>query len=329
MIKRSLALLFLSALILSACAPAAKAPAASEQRQFAAPAAPEMPAAPSLDQAAGGANPYAAGNTTEAQPAPGASDTGPNRVVIKNANMSIVVDDPAQSMDKIGKMAEGMGGFVVTSNLFKTTTDRGVEVPEANITVRVPAEKLDDAMAQIKALVKNPIEDIRSEEVSGQDVTKEYTDLQSRLTNLQNAEAQLREIMASATRTEDVLAVYNQLTQVREQIEVIQGQIKYYDDSARLSAIAINLIAQASVSPLTIGGWQPAGVARDALQALVNALKFFANAGIWIVIFVLPVLVVIAIPIYVLILIIRALVRRSKAAKAAPPAPPAPPQAAA
>jgi len=324
MIKRSLALLFLSVLLLSGCASAARATQVesnSAQREQVAPAAPPLPAAPaSADET--GANPFAQGNTTVAQPTSGSSDSGTNRVVIKNANLSIVVDDPAQSMEKIVKLAEGMGGFVVTSNLFKTTTDRGVEVPEANITVRVPAEKLDDAMTQIKAMVKNPLEDIRSEEVTGQDVTKEYTDLQSRLTNLQNAEAQLREIMASATKTEDVLAVYNQLTQVREQIEVIQGQIKYYDDSARLSAIAVNLIAQASISPLTIGGWQPAGVARDALQALVNALKFFANAGIWIVLFVLPVLVVIAIPIYVLIIVIKALRRRSKAAKATPPAPP-------
>ena len=52
--------------------------------------------------------------------------------------------------------------------------------------------------------------------------------------------------MASATKTEDVMNVFNQLTQVREQIEVIKGQIKYYEESAALSAINVQIMAQRS-----------------------------------------------------------------------------------
>ena len=118
-------------------------------------------------------------------------------------------------------------------------------------------------MDQIKALVKDPKTDITSENVSGQDVTKEYVDLQSQLTNLEQAETQLQKIMDLATKTEDVMMVYNQLVQVRQQIEMIKGQMKYYEDSARLSAINVTIQAQESVAPLTIGGWQPGGVARE------------------------------------------------------------------
>jgi len=103
-----------------------------------------------------------------------------------------------------------------------------------------------------------------------------------------------------------VLAVFNQLKQVREEIEVLQGQINYYKEASRLSSISVNIQAKASVDPLTIGGWQPVGVARDAVQALINALKFLVNAVIWILIFFLPVFLVIAIPAW---LIIRAIVR--------------------
>jgi len=107
------------------------------------------------------------------------------------------------------------------------------------------------------------------------------------------------------------------LTQIREQIEVTKGQIKYYEESAAMSAVEITIQSKAAVAPLTIGSWQPAGVARDAIQALINAVKFFANAGIWIVLFFVPVIIILLIPIVILYLIIRAITRRNKAKKLA------------
>ncbi len=214
------------------------------------------------------------------------------RIVIKNANLSIVVPDPGEAMSTIALMAEDMGGFVVSSNLFQTEIEGGLEVPRGSITIRVPAERLNDALAEIEGSASRVI----SKNESGEDVTREYTDLQSRLRNLEEAETQLREILASATKTEDVLSVFNQLTQVREQIEVIQGQIQFFEQSARFSAISIELIADAAVQPLTIGRWQPVGVARDSIQALLNTLTVLANAAIWLILYLLPVLIVIAIP---------------------------------
>jgi hypothetical protein len=108
----------------------------------------------------------------------------------------------------------------------------------------------------------------------------------------QAAEDQLTEIMGSANRTEDVLAVYNQLVQVREQIEVIKGQMQYYEQSAAMSAISVDLLANAAVQPLTVGGWQPEGTAREAVQALINTLKTLGSLVIWIVIWLVPVLLV-------------------------------------
>lgn len=223
------------------------------------------------------------------------------RIVIKNASLSIVVMDPSSAMQSITDMTEGMGGFVVNSNMYKTTTDRGLEVPIANITVRVPAEKLDQAITQIKDLVNDPEIDILNEDVSGQDVTSEVTDLESRLRNLEAAEEQLLEIMDNANRTEDVITVFRELTSVREEIEVIQGQIKYYQESAQLSAISIYIQAKAALEPITIGGWQPGVEAQRALQALVDGGQFLVNMLIWIVIFVLPILAVIFLPIFFIV----------------------------
>jgi cysteinyl-tRNA synthetase len=211
------------------------------------------------------------------------------RLVIRNANLSILVAEPADVMDDIMKMANSMGGFVVDSNLYQTTTAAGLQVPQAQVTVRVPADQLDAALTQIKAHVKDPINDILFENVTGQDVTQEYTDLNSRLRNLEDAAEQLRSILDEAIRTEDVLAVYNELRNVNEQIEVLKGQIQYYEQSARLSSISVTIQALASVQPINIGGWEPQGVAKEALQSLIRAYQTIADGAIWLVVFCLPI----------------------------------------
>jgi len=240
---------------------------------------------------------------TANQPAAVASTSGipEKRIVIKNANLSIVVVDPGQAMNNIAKMAEDMGGFVVTSNLYKVRTKNGNEIPAAKITVRVPADKLNDALAKIKGLVRDPEQQVLSEDVSGQDVTKEYTDLQSRLKNKQMEADRLREILQEASKTEDILAVSNQLSAVEEEVEVLKGQIKYYDEAAALSAISVDLQSEEAVAPLEIGGWKPVGVARDALQTLIDTLQFLSYAAIWIVIFCLPLSILGGIPLFFII----------------------------
>lgn len=134
-------------------------------------------------------------------------ESAADRIVIKNANLTIVVEDPAAAMEQIGSMAEKLGGFVVSSNLYKVTKEAGIEVPEVNLTIRVPAETLDQTLVDIKALVADPEEDVLSENISGQDVTREYTDLESRLRNLENTEKQLQAIMDQAKTTEEVMSV--------------------------------------------------------------------------------------------------------------------------
>ena len=237
------------------------------------------------------------------------SDTNSERIVIKNANLSIVVVDPIEAVDSIGSMAENLGGFVVFSNTYKTTTASGIEVPVANITIRVPAQDLETALAEIRDLVENPDTDILKEEISGQDVTAEVTDLESRLRNLKQTEQKLLEILDKAEETEDVLSVFRELTNIREQIEVLEGQIKYYRESARLSAISVNIQAQEAVAPITIGGWQPAAEAQKALQALIDGVKYLVDFLIWLVILIIPLLLIIGAPIY---LIAKFIQRRKK-----------------
>jgi hypothetical protein len=285
----------------------------------------ENPTAYDLVPAVGGAAPRAPQESYAEAPAPesglnaqtvssdssGTSAAAVDRIVIKNADLAIVVSDVEGRMKNIQIMAEQMGGFVVSSNLYQSYTNNNIEVPEAQIVIRVPAEQLEKAMDQIK---KDTVE-IQSESVSGTDVTAEYVDLTSRLKNLEAAEAQLQEIMNTATDTEDVINIFNQLVSYQEQIEVVKGQIKYYDEAAALSAISVRIIAEETVQPLVIGKWEPKGVALEAVQDLIAFLKGFVEFLIRFVIYTLPVWIMIGIPLYLIFIGARALFRKMRGNK--------------
>ena len=213
------------------------------------------------------------------------------RIVIRNANLSLVVSDPAESSDQIAAMAEEMGGFVVNLNVYQTTFESGVEGQRASITIRVPAEQLDEAIETIK---ETAIE-VRNEEISGQDVTEEYTDLQSRLRHLEAVEQQLLGFLEDAGDTEDALNVFDQLERKQSEIEVIKGRIQYLEDSASLSRISIGLQPDFADRPLQIGNWQPVGTAKDAIEALVSTLQFIGNVIIVMFLYILPVALVIGV----------------------------------
>lgn len=303
--KRSL-YLFASLAVFSSILIAACAPAASPEVFYEEPLAIGAPASDfageRAEEAAGGTD-GSVGNSTAAQAA--------ERLVIRNASLAIVVEDPEASLEDIVELAERLGGFVVSSNIYQTTTINGVEVPGAYITIRVPSATFVDALNSVRAEAI----DVTRDDRSGHDVTAEYTDLQSRLRNLEAAEEMLRAIMEEAQDTEDVLAAFNQLNYITEQIEVLKGQIQYYEESAAMSAITVELVANESVQPIQIGPWTPVGAAKDAVEALIRALQNIVDAAIWLLLYVLPVVLVIALPLWFIGRGVRTwLNRRSKSA---------------
>jgi len=303
--KRWMLALAAMALLVGACASAAPRQGIVESVAPAAPGevfgrADLAASSPELSNAKSGA---------EAQTSAAAASA--DRIVLRNASRTLVVNDPAKTAEEIGAMTVAAGGFVVNSYIYETTyAELDHPVNQGNITVRVPAEKLDAVLKQLEALAV----EVRSRNISGQDVTAEYTDLQSRLRNLQAAEAQLREILASATKTEDVMYVFNQLTQIRSEIEVLQGQIRYYEESAAYAAITVELMPFIPTQPLQIGGWHPTGTARQALQSLIRGLQNLVDLLIYVGICGIPLLVLFGLPLF---FIIRWAIRRSRKGKSA------------
>jgi len=223
------------------------------------------------------------------------------RMIIYTVNMELIVKDTAQAMEQIENLAEEMGGFVSSSNSWK---DEGLL--RARVTLRVPADELDEAVTQIRDLAL----DVESENRDSQDVTEEFTDLESRLRNLHATEEELLELLKTRQETtgetEAILEVHRYLTEIRGQIEQIQGRMNYLSNLSAMATIEISLTPDALAQPITVGRWQPQGTAKDAVQALIKALQFLINVLIWILIFVVPVLIVILLPLF---LVVRAFLR--------------------
>jgi len=231
------------------------------------------------------------------------------RMIILTGNLSLVVKDATASIEQIKQLAAGMGGYVVNSNAY----DDG-EAVRGTINIRVPADKFNEALTQIKALAER----VRSENTNGQDVTEEYTDLSARQRNLEATETELLELLATVRqktgKAEDILAVYRELTTIRGQIEQLKGRTQYLERMTAMSTIQIELIPSVSAKPISSPGWQPGETLRESFRALVSALQTVVDITIRFVVAVLPVLIIIAIPIVLLVLLIRWLVRRRKKA---------------
>ncbi|PWB72911.1 MAG: hypothetical protein C3F07_10865 [Anaerolineales bacterium] len=287
---------------------AAPGPVAYSDRSFEMPAAEPAAPAPFMPGSGGGAD-----NFAYEESAVSSNAAATERLVIQNVDMSIVVADPKGRMDEIADMAVKMGGFVVSSNLYRSTYGpNSIEVPEGSMTIRVPSERLDEALEKIK----EGVVEVTYENRSGEDVTSQYVDLQSRLSAKQATEKKLLEFLDQAEDTEAALAVSDRLQQIQTEIEVLKGQIKYYEESAALSAITIRLVAEETVKPIEIGGWKLQGTANDAVQDLIRFTQGFARFLIRFFISYLPALIMIAIPLYLVFLGGRVLFRRFGKSKA-------------
>lgn len=236
-----------------------------------------------------------------------------DRLVTYNASLTLVVEDPVASMQQAAAIAAEVGGFVVSSNIYELPPDilqprtpfedsraqptfvQGAQ--QASITMRVPAERRLQATERLHQLAL----EVRSESLSGQDITQEFSDLSARLRNLEAAETRLMAIMEGAATTADVLAVYRELVLIREQLEVIRGQKQYLEQSAKMSLISVELLPSAGAQPVDVDAWQPMLVLKQSLAALLNGLQGLANWIIYILIAVLPLVLLVALPVWLIV----------------------------
>ena len=234
------------------------------------------------------------------------------RLIIRTGWMSITVADPEATVAEISSLANGLGGWVVSTELNEYSSGM-----QGSITIRIPAGTYDDAVASLKDLAV----EVKSESSSSQDVTEDYVDLQARLGSLEATRDRVATFLDEAENVEEALAVNQELSRLEGEIEVIKGRMQYLSTSAAYSTITISVTPDLPNQPIEVAGWRPQGVAKDAIETLVETLQGLADIIIWLAIYVLPMVLIIGLPIYFVVRLIRRWWRNRRKAAAPAPAP--------
>lgn len=196
------------------------------------------------------------------------------RKLIRTGQLHLEVAAFAAAAEKASAIAGSHGGYVADSK--QSRADSGVQ--RGSLVLRVPAERFADALAALRALGT-----VRSENVSAQDVTKAYADLETRLRVKRETLERLRDILRRQTgKLQDVLEVEREIARVTEEIEQAEGERRYYDQQIALSTIHVDL---AEPAPLMTGGaFDVIGEAlRESVRVLAGSLAamvFLAAAGL-------------------------------------------------
>jgi len=222
-----------------------------------------------------------------------------SRMVVYSVDMTVAVAEPIGSMEFVSKMATEFDGFVVNSNIYyadSVESDRSRlnnMSPEVYVAIRVMANRLDEAIDMI-----GDSGIIQSLSRSGQDITSEYTDVDSRLRNMRAAENQLLQLMTQAVSTESMVDVFREITIVREQIEVLEGQKRYYDQASELAFIGVRFIPDPGRQPVRLFGWDALATFKSAIEVLFSGLKWLGDMAIYLVVTLIPIGLIVIIPIY-------------------------------
>jgi hypothetical protein len=154
------------------------------------------------------------------------------RMIVRTGNLQLVVVDVTAAIDEIIQLAEGHGGYVVSSRSWRER-----ERLRGTITVRVPAGDFDGAMRTLGEMAV----EVTSQSTSSQDVTEEYVDLSAELKNLEATEAQLLKLMEKAEKVEDILAIQKELSRTQGNIERTKGRMQYLERTSETSLIEVHL----------------------------------------------------------------------------------------
>ena len=307
--------LLVVAAMLNACGSAASNPLStvggpvSGQPAEAPAAMPSAAAAAAQDgsfRAANGGATGTAGSTGVA-----ALDTG-GPLIVRTGQLDLQVADLEGAIRAAEAAVTAVGGYVSGSQ-----RSGDADKASASVTFRVPAARWTETLDALRKLGTK----VLSEQTSSQEVTAQVVDLGARLANLRVTETALQGIMDKATKIPDVLAVQEQLTGVRQQIEELTAQQQTLQDQAALASLTVNFTPPPAVAVTQVReGWDPARQIDQAAAALVGLGQGLANAGIWLVIVWVPILFAVGLIALIAVVVLRRIRRGALPTPVVPPA---------
>jgi hypothetical protein len=214
----------------------------------------------------------------------------PNRLIIKNAELRLLVADTDVAIDRVTQITADTGGYIISARV-RYDKWMGENYKYASITLGVPVDQFELAMRRLRNMAVR----VMDESASGQDVTDEYVDLQSRLGNLKATRDRIREFLDQAQTVEESLQVNEQLSAIEGQIEQVQGRMNYLFDRSTYSTITIQIDPDLpqptpTPTPTPTPPWSPAETVQQAGNTIGAILRALTELAIWFAIVVVPLL---------------------------------------
>jgi len=274
-------------------------------------AALEEAPAPAAPEAARSAAPQTQAAATASKAAPAATPVENRapaipRKLIRTVDLSVEVRDTQDAARKVAALVAGLGGYVGASN-----GQRQGELMFYTMTVRVPVDRLEEALSAIRALAVR----VNREHQQVEDVTDQYIDLDARMRTLEATETELRALLAEsrqrARKVDEIMAVYQQLIEIRSQIEQIRTQLNSFDKLAAFSTLNLELVPTEAARPVVAAGaWRPGDTIRSSARTLVGFLRGLTDTAIFFVIVLVPVGLVILAVVFAVRWVVRRFRRR-------------------
>ena len=221
---------------------------------------------------------------------------------------------------RVEELVNRLGGYVAASN-----TQRQGELFVYTLTLRVPADHLDQALNTFRSFAVR----IDREHQQVEDVTEQYIDLDAHRRTLEVTERELAALLAESRqkgrKADEIMEIYEKLTEIRTQIEQIRTQLSSYDKLAALSTINLELVPTESAKPVADSSWHPSDTVRTSIRNLIDFLQWLVDFLIYAVIVLLPAFLVIAAAFLILRWLWRRMGRPFKRKPKVPPPPPPPP----
>lgn len=200
-----------------------------------------------------------------------------DRLVIQESSLSLLVRDVVDARNEILKYTQDSGGYMVSVN-----TSSPQDAPTASVIVRIPSEKLDEALAFFRSLAIKVV----SENLVGRDVTDQYVDIDTRISQIERSKARLKEILESATQISDITNLTQQILSYQNQIDSLKGQQDALEKNAQLAKLTIYLSTDEIALPYAPSEtFRPQVIFKLAVRSLVGFLRKIATAAIWIGVF--------------------------------------------
>jgi hypothetical protein len=228
------------------------------------------------------------GQTNDQQP--GALASPDAALIIHTGTMDLEVTDLQATVDQANGVISGLGGQVASSDQLNSANKQ-----VATVTYRIPADRWNDALAGLRGLGQK----VLSETTGSEDVTAQVVDLDARISNLRASEAALQAIMVKATTITDVLKVQDELTSVRGDIESMTAQRDHLANQAAFATLTVNFQVPVVETNVASQGWDLGHEIDAAVAALVRLGQGSASVLIWLAVVVLPIVIVLAVILYI------------------------------